>query len=47
VIFLSKIDSLVKEIEALELDEQKELFNRLEDLLDLLGWFKLYDVKIM
>ncbi|GEM_PF-2009052 len=44
---MSKIDSLVKEIEALELDEQKELFNRLEDLLDLLGWFKLYDVKIM
>jgi len=44
---VSKVDELVKEIEQLELDEQKELFSRLEDILDLLGWFKLYDVKIM
>lgn len=41
------MDKLVREIEQLELDEQQELFNRLEDILDMLGWIKLNEVKLM
>lgn len=44
---MNKVDKLVREIEQLELDEQQELFNRLEDILDMLGWIKLNEVKLM
>lgn len=42
---MTKIDRLVKEIESLEIEELKELFDRLADTLDLLGWFNFYNAK--
>ncbi|WP_282434521.1 hypothetical protein [Desulfotomaculum copahuensis] len=41
---MSRVDKLVREIEALSLEEAKELFDHLADTLDLLGWFKLNEV---
>lgn len=41
---MSRVDELVREIESLSLEELKQLFDRLEDLLDLLGWIKLNEV---
>ncbi|WP_281168486.1 hypothetical protein [Desulfovirgula thermocuniculi] len=41
---MSRVDELVREIESLTLEELKQLFDRLEDLLDLLGWIKLNEV---
>jgi len=41
---MSNVDRLVAEIDQLTLEEQKELFDRLADTLDLLGWFKLNEV---
>lgn len=41
---MSKVDSLVAELESLSLDELKEVFDRMQDVLDLLGWIKLNEV---
>lgn len=41
---MSKVDNLVAELENLSLDELKEVFDRLQDSLDLLGWIKLNEV---
>ncbi|MGB9802653.1 hypothetical protein [Desulfofundulus sp.] len=41
---MSRIDELVRAIEELSLEEQKQLFDKLADLLDLLGWIKLNEV---
>jgi len=41
---MSRVDKLVQEIEELPLEEAQELFNRLADMLDLLGWIKLNEV---
>lgn len=43
---MSRVDKLVREIESLTLEELKQLFDRLEDLLDLLGWIKLNEVNL-
>lgn len=42
---MSRVDNLVAELESLSLDELKEVFDRLEDVLDMLGWIKLNEVK--
>lgn len=41
---MTRIEELVKEIEALPLKQQKVLFDLLADSLDTLGWFKLNDI---
>ncbi|MDQ0286572.1 hypothetical protein J2Z49_001686 [Desulfofundulus luciae] len=41
---MSRIEELVRAIEELSLEEQKQLFDQLVDLLDLLGWIKLNEV---
>ncbi|MFZ5650817.1 MAG: hypothetical protein ACOY4I_08180 [Bacillota bacterium] len=41
---MSTVDNLVAELEGLSLDELKEVFDRLQDVLDLLGWIKLTEV---
>lgn len=43
---MSRVDELVRKIESLTLEELKQLFDRLEDLLDLLGWIKLNEVNL-
>ncbi|MCF8010599.1 MAG: hypothetical protein K9L17_01310 [Clostridiales bacterium] len=42
----NKIDLLIEEIEKMDFEEQRELFNRLADTLDLLGWVNFFDIKI-
>jgi len=42
---MSRVDNLVAELEGLSLDELKVVFDRLEDVLDMLGWIKLNEVK--
>jgi hypothetical protein len=41
---MSRVEELVRAIEELSLEEQKQLFDQLADLLDLLGWIKLNEV---
>ena len=42
---MSKVDNLVAELESLSLDDLKEVFDRINDVLDMLGWIKLNEVK--
>ncbi|MGQ9556862.1 MAG: hypothetical protein ACUVTU_02740 [Desulfurispora sp.] len=44
---MTRVDALIAELEALSLDELKELFDRMADTLDLLGWIKLNDVNFI
>ncbi|MFZ5646790.1 MAG: hypothetical protein ACOY30_04120 [Bacillota bacterium] len=41
---MTRVDNLVAELESLSLEELKEVFDRLQDVLDLLGWIKLNEV---
>ncbi|MFZ5592633.1 MAG: hypothetical protein ACOY81_12615 [Bacillota bacterium] len=44
---MSRVDALVAELETLSLEELKELFDRMADTLDLLGWIKLNEVSFI
>ncbi|GBF34043.1 hypothetical protein DCCM_3154 [Desulfocucumis palustris] len=41
---MDRVDELVAELEKLSLEELKELFDKMSDTLDLLGWIKLNEV---
>ncbi|MFZ5596677.1 MAG: hypothetical protein ACOY31_06655 [Bacillota bacterium] len=43
---MGKVEQLVEEMKKLSIDELKEIFEQFDDVLDMLGWVKLFEVKL-